>query len=89
MQPSAVHTVTSDRDRTVTYSVSEWPDGQWACSCPDFEIRRAPKGEHCKHIARIVAARRVGTLRAQIEDLFPDDTIDARIRAASAANAPV
>jgi hypothetical protein len=45
--------VQSDRQPGLYYVVVEFPNGTWACSCPDWIHRHSSTGTHCKHIDRI------------------------------------
>ena len=64
MQPIKVHIVNSYKQPGVQYRVAEFADGRLACSCPDYEMRHAGKGPHCKHIRRIIASVKVAALAA-------------------------
>ena len=60
-----------------SYTVTVDRDGRPACTCPDYQHRRAARGEFCKHgrevVARLDAERRaasVVTARQRIEALM-------------------
>lgn len=40
--------------RHVADPAADPPLTTWVCSCPDFLIRKFPKGEPCKHIRRVM-----------------------------------
>lgn len=64
MEPIHTHKARSARDPARYYTVSEWPDGRLACSCPDYEMRHAGKGTHCKHCRAVAASVKVAALAA-------------------------
>jgi hypothetical protein len=51
-----IYQVDSDTRLTV-YSVVEFEDGTWTCSCPDWVHRRSLDGTNCKHIQRLSYTR--------------------------------
>jgi hypothetical protein len=51
-----IHLVDSDT-RLKVYSVVEFEDGTWACSCPDWVHRRSEDDTNCKHIKRLMSSQ--------------------------------
>lgn len=64
IEPIRMYRAPSDRNPAHSYTVSEFADGLFVCSCPDYEMRHRGKGTHCKHIKRVVASVKIAALTA-------------------------
>lgn len=50
IEPKRIYDVPSFSDHRITYSVVEFTDYSWSCSCPNFLYRLQSVGAYCKHM---------------------------------------
>jgi predicted nucleic acid-binding Zn finger protein len=53
------------------YRVTQYTDKTYRCVCPDYIRRRQYKGEHCKHIKDVIAAKPTPTWRSDSAEAKP------------------